>query len=138
VSRLARLALGGGWGSSPGWARVFSITCRSRMEAMILSSPAPQLGQCFVSMSNARLSSRNQLILPGRGGLDLAGGGCGFDAPFGLSRLLRQHQRPQLGVRGQNAVKAHEVQLRPRNQCRQTLHELQQAHYQVNPFRGRT
>ena len=33
---------------------------------MILSSPAPQFGQCRMSMSNSRLSSRAQLMRPGR------------------------------------------------------------------------
>jgi hypothetical protein len=38
--------------------RIFSITGRSRIAAMIFGSPAPQLGQCCMSMSNTRLSSR--------------------------------------------------------------------------------
>ena len=39
---------------------------RTGMLAMILSSPAPQFGQCCMSMSNTRLSSRAQLMGPGR------------------------------------------------------------------------
>ena len=35
---------------------------------MILSSPAPQLGQCCMSISNTRLSSRAQAIRCGRSG----------------------------------------------------------------------
>jgi putative ABC transport system permease protein len=48
---------GGGCGSSPRWVRIFSITGRSRMAAMILSSPAPQFGQCCMSMSNTCFNS---------------------------------------------------------------------------------
>ena len=48
---------GGGCGSSPRWLRIFSITGRSRMAAMIFSSPAPQFGQCFVSMSKRSFSA---------------------------------------------------------------------------------
>ena len=64
VLALARqyAALGGGCGSSPGWVRIFSITGRSKMAAMILSSAEPQLGQCCVSMSKARLRSRSERI----------------------------------------------------------------------------
>jgi hypothetical protein len=36
---------GGGCGSSPRWVRIFSITGRSRMAAMIFSSPPPQFGE---------------------------------------------------------------------------------------------
>jgi hypothetical protein len=51
----------GGCGSSPRWVRIFSITGRSRMAAMILSSPAPQLGQCCMSMSKAQASAKTNL-----------------------------------------------------------------------------
>ena len=91
------------------WVRIFSITCRSRMAALILSSPAPQLGQRCMSIPNTRLSSCAQLygrVAPGRSRSRI-GGGYGFGALFCPSRLLRQHQRPRLGVRGQNAVKAY-------------------------------
>ncbi len=74
--------LGGGCGASPRWLRIFSITGRQGTEAlafawrkrssgpyasgltpqdlaaMILSAPLPRLGQCCMSMSRARLSSR--------------------------------------------------------------------------------
>jgi hypothetical protein len=50
--------LGGGCGSSPRWVRIFSITGRSRIAAMILSSAPPQLGQCSMSMSKAKLQRR--------------------------------------------------------------------------------
>jgi hypothetical protein len=53
---------GGGCGSSPRWPRFFSITGRSRMAAMILSSPAPQFGPCCMSMSK-RSFSADQLVL---------------------------------------------------------------------------
>jgi hypothetical protein len=46
--------------------RIFSMTGRSRMAAMILSSPPPQFGQCCMSMSKTRLSSRAQLMRRGR------------------------------------------------------------------------
>ena len=54
--------LGGGCGSSPRCVRIFSITGRSRMAAMIFSSPLPQFGQCCMSTSKTRLSSRAQLM----------------------------------------------------------------------------
>jgi hypothetical protein len=41
---------------------IFSMTGRSRIAAMILSSPPPQFGQCCMSMSNTRLSSRAHFI----------------------------------------------------------------------------
>ena len=44
----------------------FPITGRSRMAAMIFSSPAPQFGQCCMSMSKTRLSGRAQLMRFGR------------------------------------------------------------------------
>jgi len=49
--------LGGGCGSSPRWPRIFSITGRSRMAAMIFSSPPPQFGQCCMSMSKRSFSA---------------------------------------------------------------------------------
>ena len=52
-------SLGGGCGSSPSWVRIFSMTGRSRIAAMILSSPPPQFGQCSTSsMSKAKLQRR--------------------------------------------------------------------------------
>jgi hypothetical protein len=42
------------------------MTGRSRMAAMMLSSPLPQFGQCYMSMSKTRLSSRAQLMPCGR------------------------------------------------------------------------
>jgi hypothetical protein len=36
------------------------------MAAMIFSSPAPQFGQCCMSMSKTRLSNRAQLMRFGR------------------------------------------------------------------------
>jgi len=57
---------GEGWGSTPRCGRIFSITGRSRMAAMILSSPPLRFGQVCISKSKARLSSRAQLIRCGR------------------------------------------------------------------------
>ena len=74
---------GGARACRPRCVRIFSITGRSRMAAMILSSPVPQFGQCCISISkaqasaktnlyssyvvaNTRLSSRAQLMRPGR------------------------------------------------------------------------
>jgi hypothetical protein len=37
--------------------RIFPIAARSRIAAMIFSSPAPQLGQRRMSISNTRLSN---------------------------------------------------------------------------------
>jgi hypothetical protein len=102
---------------------------------MIFSSPAPQFGQCCMSMSNTRLSSRAQpdAVRPAwtarlrtrrRSGLPAAG-------LVLLGRPLRHHQRAQLGVRGQHPMKPDEVQPRPRHQRRQPLHELQRAQHQV-------
>ena len=48
--------LGGGWGSSPRWVRILSITGRSMMAAMVFSSPAPQFGQVCMSMSKRSFS----------------------------------------------------------------------------------
>ena len=62
TSSSRALPLGGGWGSNSRWSRIFWITGRARMAAMIFSSPAPQFEQCCMSMSNIRLSSRAQLI----------------------------------------------------------------------------
>ena len=56
------LPRGGGCGSRPRWVKIFSIAGRSRMAAMIFSSPAPQFGHRSMSMSNTRLSSRAQLM----------------------------------------------------------------------------
>ena len=53
---------------------------------------------------------------------------------YGLSGglgLLRHHQRAQLGVGGQHAVEADQVQPGPGHQRRQPLHELQRRHHQV-------
>ena len=53
---------------------------------------------------------------------------------YGLSGglgLLRHHQRAQLGVGGQHAVEADQVQPGPGHQRRQPLHELQRAPHQV-------
>ena len=61
-------------GLSPRWVRIFAITGRSRMAAMIFSSPPPQFGQVCMSMPNARLSSRAQLMRPDR---QLQGGEIG-------------------------------------------------------------
>ena len=91
--------LGGGCGSNPRWLRIFSITGRSRMAAMILSSPAPQFGQRCMSMSNTRLSSRAQLMRASRAwGRRLAGctgrwccaqGQCGSGRPCGAETPAR-------------------------------------------------
>lgn len=79
-----------------------------------------------------RLSSRAQLmrcdcartvsnvVLGGRSGL----GGRLFLREW----PLRHHLWERLGVRGQNAVKSDEEQLRPWHQRRLPLHEFQQAH----------
>jgi hypothetical protein len=48
----------GGCGFGPWWATIFSITGRSRLAAMTLSSPAPQFGQVRMSISNRRLGKR--------------------------------------------------------------------------------
>ena len=47
--------LGGGCGSRPRYARVFSMTGRSRKAAMIVGSPAPQFGHLFAAV---RLTGR--------------------------------------------------------------------------------
>ena len=48
---------GGGCGSSPRWVRISSITGRSRMAAMIFSSPAPQFGHRSTSMTKRSFSA---------------------------------------------------------------------------------
>ena len=46
-------------------------------------------------------------------------------------RLLRHHQRAQLGVGRQDAMEANQVQPGPWYQRRQPLHELQRRHHEV-------
>jgi hypothetical protein len=92
-----------GCGSGPGWGRIFSTTGRSRMAAMILSSPAPQFAQVLhveVQRALEQLCPADA-VRPGLDCLDFAlDGGC---SPFGRlplrGRPLRHHQRPQLGMR---------------------------------------
>src|SRR5262249_11656323 len=55
---------GGARGGSPKWLRILTITGGSSMAAMIFKAP-PQLGQCSMSMSKTRLSSRAQLMRAG-------------------------------------------------------------------------
>ena len=57
--------------------------------------------------------------------------GSEFRCGGGLVRPLRNHHRAQLGVGRQHAMKANEVQARPRHQCSQPLHHLQRRHRQV-------
>ncbi len=52
---------GGALVGRPRWARILVITADSKMTAMIFIVP-PQWGQCSMSISNTRLSSRAQLI----------------------------------------------------------------------------
>ena len=98
--------LGGGCGSSPRWVRIFSITGRSRMAVMILSSPAPQLGAVLHVDVEHALGSRAQAI-PVRSvrpvrvslGLDHAfAGGNGCGGPFLHLGPLRHHQGPQFAL----------------------------------------
>jgi hypothetical protein len=49
--------IGGGCGSCPRWPRIFSITGRSGIAAMIFSSPAPQFGHRSMSMSKRSFSA---------------------------------------------------------------------------------
>jgi hypothetical protein len=135
--------LGGGCGSSPRWVRIFSSTGRSRMAAMILSSPPPQFGQRCMSISNTRLSSRAQLTRCGGAWTGsashpaaTAASVAACDRCFGgrlrlCGRLLRHHQRAQLRVRRQHAVEPVQVQHGPQHQRRQPLQELQRPHHQV-------
>ena len=51
---------GGARVGRPRWARILTITGGSSMAAMIFKA-APQFGQCSMSMSKTRLSSRAQL-----------------------------------------------------------------------------
>jgi hypothetical protein len=51
---------------APGEQGSSRMTGRSRIAAMILSSPPPQFGQSCMSMSNTRSSSRAQLMCLGR------------------------------------------------------------------------
>ena len=53
---------------------------------------------------------------------------CGLCRQLGP---LRHHQRAQLGVGCQHAMKADQVQPRPGHQRGQALHELQRRHHQV-------
>jgi hypothetical protein len=48
----------------PRWLRILTITGGSSMAAMIFQAP-PQFGQCSMSMSKTRLSSRAQLMRAG-------------------------------------------------------------------------
>src|SRR5215472_2392102 len=57
-------ARGGARVGSPKWLRILTITGGSSMAAMIFKAP-PQLGQCSMSMSKTRLSSRAQLMRAG-------------------------------------------------------------------------
>jgi len=102
---------------------------------MIFSSPPPQFGQCSMSMSKTRLSSRAQLMLARSRlrGLNFAIGDVSSSGGrlCLCGRFLRHHQRAQLGVGGQHPMKTDQVQPRPRHQCGQPLHELQRAHDQV-------
>ena len=54
-------ARGGARVGRPRWLRILTITGGSSMAAMIFKAP-PQLGQCSMSMSKTRLSSRAQLM----------------------------------------------------------------------------
>src|SRR5215467_7269617 len=55
---------GGARVGRPRWVRILTITGGSSMAAMIFKAP-PQLGQCSMSMSKTRLSSRAQLMRAG-------------------------------------------------------------------------
>ena len=57
-------ARGGARVDRPRWLRILTITGGSSMAAMIFKLP-PQLGQCSMSMSKTRLSSRAQLMRAG-------------------------------------------------------------------------
>ncbi len=58
-------AAAGAAGSRPRCSRVFGITRRSRMTAMISSSPRAQFGPCCMSMSNTRPSRRGHPMAHG-------------------------------------------------------------------------
>jgi hypothetical protein len=49
----------------------------------------------------------------------------------GILRWTRNDRRTQLGVRGEHAMEANEVQPGTRHQCRQALHKLQRRHHDV-------
>jgi|GEM_PF-5165310 len=51
----------GGCASNPRWLKIVSITSRFRMAAMIFNSPAPQFGQCCMSVSKAQTSAKTSL-----------------------------------------------------------------------------
>ena len=55
---------GGARVGRPRWLRILTITGGSSMAAMIFKLP-PQFGQCSMSMSKTRLSSRAQLMRAG-------------------------------------------------------------------------
>src|SRR5215813_5840430 len=57
-------ARGGARVGRPRWVRILTITGGSSMAAIIFKAP-PQLGQCSMSMSKTRLSSRAQLMRAG-------------------------------------------------------------------------
>ena len=62
IDRLADLGhRGGARVGRPRWLRILMITGGSSIAAMIFKAP-PQLGQCSMSMSKTRLSSRPQLV----------------------------------------------------------------------------
>ena len=102
---------------------------------MILSSPPSQLGAVCMSISNNALEQPRpaDAMRPGLDRLDFVlGGDRSFGGRLRLNgRFLWHHQRAQLGVGRQHAVKPDEVQPRPRHQRRQSLHELQWTHHQV-------
>jgi hypothetical protein len=132
------------------------MTCRSRMAEMFLSSTALQFGQCCMSMSKTRLSSRAQLVRCGPAGTmsisqlpaatalvpswGCADGPCsttgGRSFAFGArTPCSRNGGAAHFAHRSYADTKPDQVQPRPRHQRRQPLHELQRAHHRVIPSR---
>ena len=84
--------------------RIFSITGRSRMAAMILNCPVPQIGQCCMSMSNTRLSSRAQLMRPGRAwAVSISHSAAAVDSVAGSPGVCGRVRAAALGRRDQDS-----------------------------------